>query len=124
MNAKPCRPKATSPQRVEHSPKELDEDLSIHIFTVSATMVGVCLTAVSLIRVVITMRHLETLIDDIVTLDAMLFVISGLLSFWALRTRKHGRLHHIEAMAEKVFLTAMILMSAACVALVYGIERV
>jgi hypothetical protein len=32
----------------------LEEDISIHIFTVSSAMVGVCLTVIGLIRVVIT----------------------------------------------------------------------
>jgi hypothetical protein len=124
MNAPYHRPMAGPSTRNETERESLDEDLSVHIFTVSATMVGVCLTAVSLIRVVITLRHLETLADDLVSLDAMLFVVSGLLSFWALRSRKRGRLHHIESIAEKVFLAAMILMGAACLALVYGIELI
>jgi hypothetical protein len=100
----------------------LDEDLSVHIFTVSATMVGVCLTAIGLIRVVITLRRIETFVDDLVSVDAVLFVIAGLLSYWAMRSRSRGRLHHIELIAERVFLAAMILMGIACVALVYGIR--
>jgi hypothetical protein len=102
--------------------KELDDDLSVHIFTVSATMVGVCLTVVGLIRVVITLRHVETLIDDLVSLDAMLFVASGLLAYWALRSRKHGRLHRIETIAERVFLGGMVLMGISILAVVYGIQ--
>ncbi len=86
-------------------------------------MVGVCLTVVSLIRVVKTLRHIETLIDDLVTVDALMFVISGLLSFWALRSRTRGRLHHTEVIAERVFVAAMVLMGASIVALVYGFER-
>ena len=108
--------------RADHSQVSLDEDLSVHIFMVSATMVGVCLTAVGLIRVIINLRGVETIIDTLVALDAVLFVISGLLSYWALRSRKHGRLHRVETIAEKVFLAAMILMGTSCVSLVYGIK--
>ena len=106
----------------ERARKSLDEDLSVHIFTVSATMVGVCLTAIGLIRVVITIRHVETLIDNLVGMDAMLFVLSGLLSYWALRSRKRGRLRRIEAIAERVFIAGMVLMGAASLALVFGIN--
>ena len=108
--------------RTDPTPESLDEDLSVHIFTVSATMVGVCLTVVGLIRVVINMRGAETLIDDLVAVDAMLFVISGLLSYWALRSRQRGRLHRIEAIAERLFLAAMVLMGISILALVYGIQ--
>jgi hypothetical protein len=107
----------------EHSQGSLDEDLSVHIFTVSATMVGVCLTAIGLIRVVISMRHVETLIDNLVGLDAMLFVCSGLLSYWALRSRKRGRLQRIEALSEKIFIAGMILMGVASLALVFGMNN-
>jgi hypothetical protein len=106
----------------ELSRKALDEDMSVHIFTVSATMVGVCLTAIGLIRVVITIRHVETLIDNLIGLDAMLFVLSGLLSYWALRSRKRDRLFHIEVIAERVFIAGMILMGLASLTLVFGIN--
>lgn len=106
----------------DSSGQSLDTDLSVHVFTVSATMVGVCLTAIGLIRVVITIRHMGTLVDDLIAMNALLFVISGLLSYWGMRSRKIGRPHAIEAIAEKVFIAAMILMGIACLALVYGIN--
>jgi len=34
---------------------KLEEDICIHVFTVSSAMVGVCLTVIGLIRVVITL---------------------------------------------------------------------
>jgi hypothetical protein len=108
--------------RTDHSPESLDEDLSVHMFAVSATMVGVCLTGIGLIRLVISIRGVETMIDDMLALDALLFITSALLSHWAIRSRKRGRLHRVESIAEKVFIAAMILMGAACLALVYGIQ--
>lgn len=39
----------------------LEEDISIHIFTVSAAMVGVCMTVIGLIRVVITLGKIDTM---------------------------------------------------------------
>ena len=43
---------------------KLEEDICIHIFTVSSAMVGVCLTVIGLIRVVITLGKADTLADD------------------------------------------------------------
>jgi hypothetical protein len=60
----------------------LEQDICIHIFTVSSAMVGVCLTVIGLIRVVITLGRADTLADDLLAGDALLFLISCLLSYW------------------------------------------
>ncbi len=51
----------------------LEEDISIHIFTVSSAMVGVCLTVIGLIRVVITFGKADTVADDLLAVDASSF---------------------------------------------------
>ena len=60
----------------------LEEDLCIHIFTVSAAMVGVCLTVIGLIRIVITIREKDTIADDLLSADSLMFLISCTLSYW------------------------------------------
>ncbi len=57
----------------------LEQDICLHIFTVSSAMVGVCLTVIGLIRVVITLGSADTLADDLLAADALLFLISCLL---------------------------------------------
>ena len=54
----------------------LEEDICIHIFTVSSAMVGVCLTVIGLIRVVITLGRADTLADDFLASDALLCLTS------------------------------------------------
>ena len=61
----------------------LEQDICIHIFTVSSAMVGVCLTVIGLIRVVITLGRADTLADDFLAGDSLLFLVSCLLSYWA-----------------------------------------
>ena len=63
----------TPPQRDANS--HLEQDICIHIFTVSSAMVGVCLTVIGLIRVVITLGTADTLADDLLATDALLFLI-------------------------------------------------
>ena len=63
---------------------KLEENICIHIFTVSSAMVGVCLTVIGLIRVVITLGKADTLADDLLASDALLFLTSCLLSYAAL----------------------------------------
>ena len=92
----------------------LEQDICIHIFTVSSAMVGVCLTVIGLVRVVITLGTADTLADDFLAADALLFLVSCLLSYWALRSRGLRRMHRLERIADGIFITAMIGMVVVC----------
>jgi hypothetical protein len=105
-----------------NSNKHLEEDICIHIFTVSAAMVGVCLTVIGLIRVVITFGKIDTIADDLLAGDAFLFLVACLLSYWALRTRSLRRMHRVERFADAIFLFAMIVMTGICGLITYAIS--
>src|SRR6188508_1062178 len=92
----------------------LEQDICIHIFTVSSAMVGVCLTVIGLIRVGITFGRADTLADDFLAGDALLFLVSCLLSYWALRSRSVRRMHRLEKIADAIFIVAMIGMVISC----------
>jgi Kef-type K+ transport system membrane component KefB len=100
----------------------LEHDICIHIFTVSSAMVGVCLTVIGLIRVVITLGRADTLADDLLAGDALLFLISCLLSYWALRSRSLRRMHRLEKIADGIFIVAMIGMVIICALITYSIS--
>ena len=100
----------------------LEQDICIHIFTVSSAMVGVCLTVIGLIRVVITFGRADTLADDFLAVDALLFLISCLLSYWALRSRSVRRVHRLEKIADGIFILAMIGMVIICALITYTIS--
>jgi drug/metabolite transporter (DMT)-like permease len=110
--------------RKARSKVQLEEDLCIHIFVVSAAMVGVCLTAIGLIHVVIAMRSLTTVADDLLVVDALLFLCACLVSYWALRTRGSRRLHQLERLADLVFIAGLMLMAGVCALLVYALGQV
>jgi uncharacterized membrane protein YqjE len=108
--------------RAENNQKnKLEQDICIHIFTVSSAMVGVCLTVIGLIRVVITLGKADTLADDCLAMDALLFLTSSLLSYWALRSRGLRRMHRLERVADGIFIFAMIGMAAICALITYTI---
>src|SRR5205809_2068410 len=100
----------------------LEQDICIHIFTVSSAMVGVCLTVIGLIRVVITLGSADTLADDLLAGDALLLLISCLLSYWALRSRGLRRMHRLERIADGMFIMAMIGMVVICALITYTIS--
>ena len=110
----------TPPHRNQDN--HLEQDICIHIFTVSSAMVGVCLTVIGLIRVVITLGTADTLADDFLATDALLFLVSCLLSYWALRSRGVRRMHRIEQIADGIFIIAMIGMVAVCALVTYTIS--
>src|SRR5256886_1495492 len=100
---------------------KLEEDICIHIFTLSSAMVGVCLTVIGLIRVVITLGKADTLADDFLAADALLFLLSCLTSYWALRSRRFGRMHRLEQIADTIFIVAMIGMVLICALITYSV---
>jgi uncharacterized membrane protein YqjE len=104
------------------SDTHLEQDICIHIFTVSSAMVGVCLTVIGLIRVVITLGRADTLADDLLAGDALLFLLSCLLSYWALRSRSIRRMHRLEKVADGIFIIAMIGMVIICALITYNIS--
>jgi hypothetical protein len=96
-------------------PSSLDENIAMHIFTVSAGMVGVCLTVIGLVQIVIHSRQKDTIADDLLVVDAILFLSSCLLSYWALRKHSIKRMHKIEQIADTIFLIALIMMVIICI---------
>lgn len=105
---------ARSAPRSTHTERTLEADLCIHIFTTSAALVGVCLTVIGLIRVVTATTKVGTIADDLLAADATLFMVSCVLSYWALRVRNVRRMHRIERAADAIFLLGLLLMTTVC----------
>jgi hypothetical protein len=97
----------------------LEEDISIHIFTTSATMVGVCLTVIGLLRLFLQSSSVGTWADDILSIDAMLFLSACGLAYWALRTRSIKRRLLVEKAADLHFLVGLTLMTTICALITY-----
>src|SRR5213596_350689 len=112
----------TVPREEANQTNHLEQDICIHIFTVSSEMVGVCLTVIGLIRVVITLGKADTVADDCLAVDALLFLISCLLSYSALRSRSLRRMHRLEKIADGIFILAMIGMVIICALITYTIS--
>ena len=69
--------------------------------------------------------HLEpadTLADDLLAGDALLFLISCLLSYWALAFAGLHRMHRLEKIADGIFIVAMIGMVIVCALITYTIS--
>ncbi len=102
--------------------KGVREDLCVHIFTVSAGMVGVCLTVIGLIRVVITVGKIDTFADNLLALDALLFLLACFAAYWTLRARGATNFRRFERIADALFLLAMVLMAIVCGFITFSIS--
>jgi hypothetical protein len=85
-------------------------------------MVGVCLTAISLLRVVIAVAKTSTFADDLLSIDAVLFLVATLTSYFALRVASKTRLHHLERLADAAFILAMCLLAITCLFITYALN--
>ena len=101
------------------SKTELEDDISVHIFTASAAMVGVCLTVIGLFRISFRLQAVATTGDELLAVDAMAFLTSCLLAYLALRTRRTQRKYRLEKVADWIFLTGLSLMAVACALIAY-----
>lgn len=67
-----------------------DERIYAHLLTllsVSAAMVGVCMTAIGLVSVIEALNKVEHMVDDVLAISTLLFSLVTLLSFLGIRTR-------------------------------------
>lgn len=78
--------------------------VSYHILPVAATMVGVCMTVISLVQLV-PKNAISSWADEILAIDALVFLLSAFLSYWTLRHEQQAA--KIEAVADWLFLIGL-----------------
>ncbi len=110
---------------MNHAPENISlrQDIYVQIFAVSAAMAGVCLTVIGLVQIVIAVRQSDTIADNLLAADALLFLIACLSSYWVLRARDSVRVRRLARFADTVFIIAMTLMAGICAFIVYAISR-
>ena len=98
-----------------------EESLAIHIFSVSAAMVGVCLTVIGIINIITTYKKIETLGDEMTALNAIIFLSSCIISYGAIKTKDRGRRLVLEKVSDITFLIGLALMVIVCIFIVVKI---
>jgi hypothetical protein len=88
-----------------------NNNLSQHILPSSATMIGVCITALSIIKLA-RFSGLALWLSNLLALNSLVFLTSGVLSYAAMRSNQSVRL---EQYADIVFISGLILLSLATV---------
>ncbi|TAJ76899.1 MAG: hypothetical protein EPO42_11445 [Gallionellaceae bacterium] len=88
-------------------------DLSQHILPSSAQLVGVCITVISLIKV-LHIGQVESLLDKFLAIDAVIFTVSAALSYASMRG---GRSTNLEKYADQFFMLGLLELGGCAVLL-------
>jgi hypothetical protein len=108
VDARPSR-------RLRLTQPSIDADVGVHVFSVSAGLVGVCLTVIGIIRIGIHLNpDYSTVVDELLAADSVCFMASCLLAYASLRSPNHDRAKHLEGHADRLFLGGMAAMCVAC----------
>ena len=81
-------------------------NLSNHILPVAATMVGVCMTVISVLQL-IPESGISSWADNLLAIDSLTFLACAMLSYWSIR---HEDALRAERYADRLFLASLLLM--------------
>ena len=89
--------------------------ISQHILPTASTMVGVCMTVISIIK--LSNNASATVADEILAFDSLLFTMSAIFSYIDMTRDAQG---HFEKWADRSFLMGMLTMMASCFVIVFS----
>jgi hypothetical protein len=90
-------------------------DLSQHILPTSAQLVGVCITVISLVKV-LHIGQAGSLLDKFLAIDALLFTISAALSYASMRGT---RSENMEKYADQFFMLGLFELGGCAILLAF-----
>jgi hypothetical protein len=97
---------------------ERSRPISNHILPTAATMVGVCMTVISIVKL-IQVSTGESWLDEILTVDTLLFLASAFFSYLAIRKEQLGT--RLESMADLAFMLGLGLMALSTIVLTFAL---
>lgn len=95
----------------------MSKNLSSHILPTSGGMLGVCMTVISIIKLIPNNHGLAQWADEILAGDAFLFLISAIFSYLSIRS--NSKRYKFEEIADKFFIGALVVMSFAVLILTF-----
>ena len=87
------------------------ERLGRHILPSSATMVGVCLTSISLVKLLEDKQGFNSMVDQYLALNSIIFLISAAFSYFSLRSNERSKwIDRVERLADVMFIIGLSVM--------------
>ncbi len=93
----------------------------LSLLSISATLAGLCVTVVALMKTLGTVSTAATIADDMFAVCSVLFLAETYLIFWALKTQRPGLANTLVSVLDVVFLLALTLMTGAAIVMVYTV---
>ncbi len=100
--------------------KELAFTHALATFAVATGMIGASLTAIGVVKLVEHSTGVETLTDELLAGDSLLFVIAAICSFISARLRFKGPWTRFQLAGDLVLLAGMLVLVCSCGFLVLG----
>ncbi|NNM83494.1 MAG: hypothetical protein HKL98_12965 [Burkholderiales bacterium] len=82
-----------------------ENNIANHILPTSATMTGVCVTVISIVRLTEATRHISTVIDTVFAMTGLVFLLSCFLSYTSMRKQRFGGV--LEKYADLFFMIGL-----------------
>ncbi len=98
-----------------------EHDLTMHLFSVSAAMVGVCLTAIGIMRLIAAQTSVQSIGDECLALDSVVFVVCASMAFASFKTRNRVLRHRLRLAVDTLFLTGLTAMAGICGIIAYAL---
>jgi hypothetical protein len=101
---------------MQDSHSDDDERVYSHLLTllsVSAAMVGVCITAIGLVSVIEALNKVERIVDDMLALSTIVFSCVTLMSFLGIRTRIRRSFPRYMLVLDVIFCVGIAMMVIA-----------
>lgn len=105
----------------ETTEEERSHELTMHVFSISAAMIGVCLTAIGILRLVTAQTNVQTVGDDLLSMDAVIFVVCCFLAFWSFKTKRLKLRSQLRLIVDILFLVGLTGMACVCAIITYAI---
>jgi len=96
-----------------------EHGIAVPIFSVSAGLVGVCLTVIGIFRAIGELKTFSTIGDNILAFNALIFLASCMFAYRSLRSRDPLRKHKFERTAHILFIFGLSLMAVVCSIIAY-----
>jgi hypothetical protein len=96
-----------------------NDNIASHILPTSATMVGVCMTVLSIAKLVEGQTEHPYIIDELMAFNSLMFLLSAGLSYLSIRNQ---RLHvKLERVADHLFMGGLTLMTISAFLFTYAL---
>ena len=97
----------------------LEDRIFDHILTQSSVKIGLCLTLLGLIRVVEGVKSVTSFADELLALNAVGFLLSSILSYFAIKEADAERRQKKGKAGDRVFSASLGLLAVICLVIAF-----